>query len=106
MTYLSNGKGENSIITKRETMVNSVRTVQSTQFSSFSVLTVIIRLEHKQDKRRAISQLSNGYLNSLINGLRAMNFFNINQAAVSDDLTGQYTRRLRMELGLQGLSLT
>jgi hypothetical protein len=66
MAYLSNGKGDNSTITEKETMVNSVWTVQSTQIFSFCVLTAIIRLENEQDKRRTISQLSNSYLNSLI----------------------------------------
>jgi hypothetical protein len=66
MAYLSNAKGDNSTITEKETMVNSVWAVQSTQFSNFSILTARIRLDHKQDKCRAFSQLSNSYLNSLI----------------------------------------
>jgi hypothetical protein len=36
MAYLSNGKGHNSTI--MEKTVNSIRTIQSTQFSSFSFL--------------------------------------------------------------------
>jgi hypothetical protein len=59
-TNLSNGKGDNLIIT--ENMVNSVRTVQPTQFSCFYVLTARIRSKHKQAKCREITQLSNGYL--------------------------------------------
>jgi hypothetical protein len=47
---LSNGKGDNSIIT--ENPVNSVRTVQSTQFLSFRALTDGIKSEHKHSKRR------------------------------------------------------
>jgi hypothetical protein len=45
---------------------NSVLTVQSIPFSSFSVLTARIRLDHKQEKHRGVSFLSNSYLNSLI----------------------------------------
>jgi hypothetical protein len=66
MAYLNNAKGDNSTRTEKETTVNSVRTVQSTQFFSFLVLTARIRLDHKHDKHKAVSQLSNGYLNSLI----------------------------------------
>jgi hypothetical protein len=47
-------------------MVNSVRAVQSAQFLSFSALTDRIRSEHKQDNRREVPQLINGYLHSLI----------------------------------------
>jgi hypothetical protein len=61
---LSNGKGDNSIIT--ENTVNSAGTVQSTQLLSFRALTDRIRAEHKQDNRREVSQISNGYLHSLI----------------------------------------
>jgi hypothetical protein len=61
---LSNGKGDNSINT--ENPVNSVRIVQSIQFLSFRALTDRIRSEHKQDTRREVPQLSNGYLYSLI----------------------------------------
>jgi hypothetical protein len=61
---LSNGKGDNSIIT--DNTVNSVRMVQPTQFSSFCALTVRIRSEHKQAKRRDVSWLSNSYLDPLI----------------------------------------
>jgi hypothetical protein len=47
-------------------MVNSVMTIQSTKFSSFSAVTTRIRLEHKQDKSRVVSHISNGYLHYLI----------------------------------------
>jgi hypothetical protein len=49
-----------------ENTVNYARIIQSTQFLSFCVLTDKIRSEHKQDNRREISQLSNGYLHSLV----------------------------------------
>jgi hypothetical protein len=61
---LSNGKGDNLIIMKNT--VNSVRTIQSTQFLSFRALTDRIRSEQKQDNHREVSLLSNGYLRSLI----------------------------------------
>jgi hypothetical protein len=61
---LSNGKGDNSIITKN--IVNSARTVQSTQFLSFRALMDRIRTEHKQENRREVSLLSNSYFHSLI----------------------------------------
>jgi hypothetical protein len=61
---LSNGKGDNLIIT--ENTVNSARTIQSTQFLSFHALTDRIRSEKKQDNHREVSLLSNGYLHSLI----------------------------------------
>jgi hypothetical protein len=47
-------------------MVNSVRTIQSAQLSSFSVLTARCRSYPKQDKRREVSLLSNGYIHSQI----------------------------------------
>jgi hypothetical protein len=47
-------------------MVNSVQTIQPTQFSSFHVLMARIRSEHKQDKHREVSHLYNTYLHSLI----------------------------------------
>jgi hypothetical protein len=61
---LSNGKGDNLIIT--ENTVNSARTIQSTQFLSFRAPTDRIRSEHKQDKRREVSLISNDYLHALI----------------------------------------
>jgi hypothetical protein len=66
MAYLSNGKGDKSTIIEKETMVNSVRTVQLTQFTSFGVLMARMRSEHKQDKCKVVSKISNNYLNSLI----------------------------------------
>jgi hypothetical protein len=47
-------------------MANSVLTEQSAEFSSFTIITTRIRFEHKQDKRIAVSQISNGYLDSRI----------------------------------------
>jgi hypothetical protein len=61
---LSNGKGDNSIITGNT--VNSARTVRSTQFLSFRALTDRIRSEHKQDNCIEVSLILNSYLHSLI----------------------------------------
>jgi hypothetical protein len=49
-----------------ENLVHSVRTVQSTQFLSFRILTDRIGSEHKQNNRIKVSLISNGYLHSLI----------------------------------------